>query len=110
MAFPLIPFIKAAGPYIAQIAASAIPAFTSKPEGPKSDPVVAQQIKELQDAATQNAQLIHGLAEKLQQALQGVESSAGDIKRRVATYKLLLFSSFAMSALSLLLCFYLISK
>jgi len=110
MAFPLIPFIKAAGPYIAQIAASAIPAFTSKPEGPKSDPVVAQQIKELQDAATQNALQIHGLAEKIQQAIQGIESSAGDIRRQVATYKILLFSSLAMSAASLLMCLYLISK
>jgi len=107
MAFQLIPFIKAAGPYIAQIAVSAIPAFTSKPQG---DPIVAQQIKELQDAATQNAHQIHGLAEKIQQVIQGIESSAGDIKRRVATYKVLLFASFSMSAASLLMCIYLISK
>lgn len=54
MAAHILPFIKAVAPYLAQVATVAIPAFTSKATGEaKSDPIIAQQIAELQNAVTQ---------------------------------------------------------
>lgn len=104
MALELIPLIKAVGPYVAQIAAAAIPAFTSKPaEAVKTDPVVAKQIEELQAAATQNAQSIHVLAEKLQQTIQGIEAAAQDAKKQVAAYKALVFVALGLAGASTLL-------
>jgi folylpolyglutamate synthase/dihydropteroate synthase len=97
-------------PYVAQVAKAAIPAFTSKPEAPKSDPVVVKQIEELQAAATQNAQSIHVLAEKIQQAMQGIENAAQEAKKQVAAYKAMLFASLGLSAISLALCVYLLLR
>ena len=62
MALQLIPLIKVLGPYLTTIATTAIPAFTSKPAETKTDPVQAQQISELQQAVTKNAQSLHTLA------------------------------------------------
>ena len=110
MALQILPIIKAVVPYIAQIATAAIPAFTSKPEAAKSDPVVSKQIEELQTAATQNAQSIHVLAEKLKQTIQDLEGAAQDAQRQIATYKVLIFCSVGLSAISLLTTIYVISR
>lgn len=100
MAVQMIPLIKALEPYVAQIATSAIPAFTSKPEAVKTDPVVAQQIKELQEAATRNATDLHSLAELIQKVIVSAEDAAASAKQRISTYKTLLFVSLGISALS----------
>ncbi len=111
MAVQVLPIIKAVAPYVAQIATAAIPAFTSKPiEATKIDPVIAKQIEELQAAATQNAQSIHVLAEKLQQAIQGIEVAAQDAKKQVAAYKVMLFVALGLSGLSTLLGIFLLAK
>jgi arginine/ornithine N-succinyltransferase beta subunit len=111
MASPLLPFIKVVAPYVAQIAAAAIPAFTSKPaEFAKIDPVIAKQIEELQAAATQNAESVHVLAENLQQAIQGIEAAAQDVKKQVATYRVMLLVALGLSGLSMLLSVYLLAK
>lgn len=109
MAIQALVIIKALAPYVAQIAAAAIPAFTSKSEAVKVDPVVNQQIEELQAAATQNAQSIHTLAEKLQQAIQGIEIATVQAKKQVSTFKTLLFISLGISTLSLSFCIYLLA-
>jgi predicted nucleic acid-binding protein len=101
VAVPVLALIKAIAPYVTQVAAAAIPAFTSKPEAIKSDPVVSKQIQELQTAATHNAQSIQTLAEKLQQAIQGVEEAAREAKRQAATYKMMLWASLALSCASM---------
>jgi hypothetical protein len=100
VAVPVLALIKAIAPYVTQVAAAAIPAFTSKPEAIKSDPVVSKQIEELQTAATHNAQSIQTLAEKLQQAMQGIEDAAREAKRQAATYKTMLWASLALSIAS----------
>ena len=111
MAVQILPIIKAVAPYVAQIATAAIPAFTSKPaETAKKDPVVAKQIEELQAAATQNAKSIHVLAEKLQQAIQGIEAAAQDAKKQIAAYKTLLFIALGFSGLSALLSIFLLVR
>lgn len=110
MAVQVLPIIKAVAPYIAQIATAAIPAFTSKPEAERSDPVLTRQIEELQSAATQNAESIHILAEKMQQTIEGIESAAQEARRQANTYKVMLFISLALSLTSLATCIYLLSK
>lgn len=110
MAVPILPIIKAVAPYVAKIATAAIPAFTSKPtEVAKSDPVIAKQIEELQAAATQNAESIRVLAEKLQQAIEGIEAAAQDANRQIATYKTMLVVALGLSGLSVLLSIYLLA-
>jgi len=108
MAVQFLPIIKAVAPYIAQVATAAIPAFTSKPEAAKTDQVVAKQIQELQEAATQNAESIHILAEKLQQAIQSIESAGQDAQRQIAAYKVIITGSLGLSAVSLAICIYIL--
>lgn len=108
MAVAFLPIIKAVAPYLAQVAAAAIPAFTSKAEAIKSDPVLAKQIEELQAAATQNAHSIHLLAEKMQQAIEGIEMASQEAKKQLTAYKTMLFVSLGLSAVSLATCIYLL--
>ena len=110
MAIPILPIIKAVVPFLAPIAQATLPAFTSKPEEAKSDPVVSKQIKELQTAATQNAQSITVLAEKLKQAIQNLEGAAQGARRQIATYKALIFCSLGLSVLSLATSIYVIIR
>jgi len=109
MAAPLIPIIKAVAPYVAQIATVAIPAFTSRnAETGPADPVVAKQIQELQEAATHNAESVQVLADKLQQALDGMEMAARESEARFAKYRLALFASLAVSCAALLVSVFLL--
>ncbi|ODN65841.1 hypothetical protein [Methylophaga muralis] len=108
MAIQFLPIIKAVAPYVAQVAAYAIPAFTAKPEAVKADPVLIKQIEELQKAATQNAKSIHVLAENMQQTITGFETAAEEAKKQVTTYRNLLFLSLGLSGVALLICVYLL--
>jgi hypothetical protein len=109
MAGQFFPIIKAIAPYVAQIASTAIPAFTPKTaEVAKDDPVIAKQIEELQTAATQNAESVRLLAENLQQAIQGIETAAQDASRQTATLRTMLVVAFGLSGLSLLLSVFLL--
>jgi len=110
MAVQFGPIFKALAPYIAEVARTAIPAFTAKPALTKADPVLAKQIEELQAAATHNAESLHVLADKLQLAIQNIESAAQEAQKQVATYKLLLFCSLAFSAVSLIISIFLLMR
>ena len=110
MAVQFLPIIKAALPYVAQIATVAIPAFTKKPEEVKVDPVVTQQIEELQTAATQNANSIHVLAEKMKLAIQGFEAATEAAKRQVQIYKMMLLCSLFFSIVSFVGFIYLLLR
>jgi len=101
MAVQLIPLIKVLGPYLTTIATTAIPRFTSKPEVAKSDPVVAHQIKELQDAVTKNAQSLHTLAEQLQKVIASAEEASVAANRQLATYKTLVLGSVIVSVVAI---------
>jgi cytochrome c-type biogenesis protein CcmI len=113
MALQLIPIIKAVAPYVAQIAAVAIPAFTSKKDTDNADvaakeEIVAKQIKELQAAASQNAQSVQLLAENLQKAIQSVDTAASEAEKKITLYRRLVVFSFGFSVVSLGLCLYLV--
>lgn len=93
MALQLIPLIKVLGPYLTTIATSAIPAFTAKSAAAKTDPLLVQQISELQDAVTKNAQSLHVLAEQLQKVIASAELASAVAERQIASYKLLVIGS-----------------
>lgn len=82
-----IPILKATLPLLTQVVATTLPAFTAKPESSKADPVTVKQIEELQTAATQNAESIRVLAEKLQQTIEGIENTAVDLHKQNAMLK-----------------------
>ncbi len=63
-----IPLIKVVLPYVAPVFAAALPAFTKK-KSDRADPVVNQQIRELQDAVKTNAESIAALAKALEEAV-----------------------------------------
>lgn len=110
MAVQLGPIFKALAPYIAEVARTAIPAFTAKPALTRADPVIAKQIEELQAAATHNAESIHVLAEKLQVAIQNIEKAAQEAQKQVATFKMMLYGSLACSIVALGMCLYLFAR
>ncbi|WP_372625668.1 hypothetical protein [Arsukibacterium sp.] len=103
MALQLIPLIKVLGPYLTTIATTAIPAFTAKPAETKTDPVQAQQISELQQAVTRNAESLHTLAEQLQKVIALAEHASAEAERQIKTYKLLVISSTLVSVAAIVL-------
>lgn len=110
MAVQFLPIIKAVAPYLAKVATAAIPVFTAKTESIKSDPILARQISELQTAATQNANSIQVLVEKMQQAIEGIEGEAQKARKQLFAYKAMLFVSLGFSAAALAICIYLIAR
>jgi len=103
MAVQILPIVKAVAPYLAQVASVAIPAFTSRKDNAKLDPLISKQIEELQTAASQNAQSVHVLAEKLQQAIQNIENTAQVADKQIAFYKVIILITASVSVISLLL-------
>lgn len=68
--------LKAVLPYLAPIVSAAVPAFTWKRSNAKSDPLVSQQIDELQEAVKANAQCVKIIAEQMQRMIQAMEDAA----------------------------------
>lgn len=64
-----IPLIKVVSPYVASILAAALPAFTKK-KSDGADPVVNQQISEVQEAVKTNAESIAVLAKALEETVK----------------------------------------
>ena len=62
-----LPVLKAALPYVGPVLQSAIPAFTKK-RSEKEDPVVAQQISELQEAVKHNADSLRAIAKAVEES------------------------------------------
>jgi hypothetical protein len=61
-----LPIVKVVLPYIGPIVEAALPVFTRKKTG-KVDPVIAQQIAELQEAVKANAESSKALAKALEE-------------------------------------------
>lgn len=96
-----LPVLKAALPYVTQIVSVAIPAFTSRSDASKIDPVISKQIEELQTAATKNAESIHVLAEKLQVTIEGIDSAAVTLQKQVAIFRVLLIITSTIAVVAL---------
>ena len=69
-----IPLIKVVLPYVAPLFAATLPAFTKK-KSERADPVVNQQISELQEAVKTNAESIAAIAKTLTEANEAMQQS-----------------------------------
>src|SRR5688500_11426592 len=78
----LIPAFKLILPHVGNIVAAAKPVFTHRREAADRN-TVAQQIVELQAAATENATLVKELAEQLQATITALEQSNAETQDRV---------------------------
>ena len=92
-----IPIIKIAWPYVAQIAAAALPAFT-KMKSERTDPVVNQQINELQEAVKANAESIAVLARGLEEAAKANDYAMRRIRLLAIVSIGMAFLSFVFTA------------
>jgi len=81
--------LKAVLPYVTNIVTAAIPAFTARRGQDRSAEVSAQQIAELQGAATHNAESVRVLAEQLQRTVSAVEQGAVNVEREVRRLRVL---------------------
>lgn len=95
-----LPLLKTTLPYVTQIVATAIPAFTSKTDASKVDPVVTRQIEELQIAATRNAESIHTLAENFERTVLGIDDAAAKLQQEVGRLQKLVMLSSAVSVVA----------
>ncbi len=92
-----LPIIKAAIPHIAQIVTVALPMFTSRSENAERDALTTQQIKELQEAATQNAESVRELATQLRNTFESLESAATDLQKELGRQKQLIILALVLS-------------
>ena len=89
-----LPAIKVVLPYLAPIVSAALPAFTKK-KGENADPLVGQQISELQEAVRANNESVKALA-------KAVEESAKANDAAIRRARLLAGTATAVAAVSLL--------
>jgi len=95
--------LKTVLPYVTNIVTAAIPAFTARRGQDRSAEVTAQQIAELQSAATHNAESVRVLAEQLQRTVSALEQGAVNLERamrrlRVVASVALVFALVALCA------------
>jgi hypothetical protein len=101
-----LPVIKAAIPHIAQIVSVALPMFTARSPSVDRDALTAQQIDELQQAATQNAASVHELALQLKTTFESMEVAAADLQARVRRQQQLTFITLIVALLAVFISFY----
>ena len=70
-----LPLIKVVLHYIGPVVEKALPHLTRK-KSDKADPVVSQQIGELQDAVNANTQSLKSLAKAMEESAKAIEESA----------------------------------
>lgn len=78
-----LPIVKTAIPVIAQIVNIAAPMLTKKSASADREALTAQQIEELQTAATQNSDSVKALAAQVKTTFEGLESAAVDLQMRL---------------------------
>lgn len=104
MAAPwLIPALKAVLPHVGDILSAAKPVFTKKKaEAPAAEqPVLVQQVAELQAAASQNAEHIRELAAQLQSTVAALEKAAEIAEARLRRAVVFCAVAVALSVISL---------
>jgi hypothetical protein len=79
-----LPVLKAALPYVSNIVAAALPVFTARRGPDASAELVSRQIAELQDAVTQNAEAVKGLAAQVEKTITALDGGEAELARRLA--------------------------
>jgi hypothetical protein len=94
------PIIKVVLPYVAPIFQAALPVFTKK-KSEKVDPVVAQQISELQDAVKTNSESTKALAKAIEEAAEANDKIMRRARITAAVAVAVAVLSLAVAAVSL---------
>ena len=93
--------LKTVLPYVTNIVTAAIPAFTARRGQDRSAEVTAQQIAELQSAATHNAESVKVLAEQLQRTVGALEQGAVNVEREMRRLRVLASAALVLALLAL---------
>lgn len=95
-----------AAPYIPEIIKIARPLFTRGNSQEKSVETMAQQIVELQTAATQNSESIKLLATEMQRTIDALQSGSAELEKKLDRARLLLIVSTTISVLAFCIALY----
>ena len=96
-----IPLLKASLPYLTQVVATAIPAFTAKTANARAEEVIPRQIAELQGAATHSAEAVKALAEQLAKTIEGIDAGSANLQKELRFLRRLALGSLAIGVLGL---------
>jgi len=94
---PWLPAVKVVLPYLTQVVAAAIPAFTQKSDKSGADELTLRQITELQHAVVQNAESIKTVASQMQQVIQDLEAASSRIEAGMRTTRLIALGSLLLA-------------
>lgn len=98
-----LPALKIALPYITQIVTAAAPMFTSRSASGKQDEIIPQQIRELQEAVTNNAESVKGLATQWKGTIEGIDAAASRMQQQIVVLRRLVYCSTAIAIVASLL-------
>ncbi len=101
-----LPAVKVVLPYLTQIVAAAIPAFTQKTDKGETPDLTRRQIAELQDAVTHNAESIKTLAAQLEQVINDLDAASAKIEKETRTARRLASGAIVLSIAAMLLGIY----
>lgn len=101
-----------AAPYLADIITLARPLFTrgKEKDADKTADLVAQQIAELQNAATQNAESVKLLATEMQKTLDVLQQGATILETRLRWAQTLAIVSTTLAAVAFLIAVYALAR
>ena len=109
MAAWFLPALKAVLPHLGTIVSVAVPVFTKRSAAAAGEAqLLQQQIAELQQAATQNAQGIQALAGELQTTVAALHQAAAIAEARLRRAYALCVAAIGVSGATFLLSLYLI--
>jgi len=100
-----LPALKAVLPYLTNIVTATLPVFTARKGQERAAEVTAQQIAELQSAATRNAEAVKLLAEQLERTVTALEEGALNADRSLRHARLVALAALgvALAALAIAL-------
>lgn len=99
-----------AAPYLADIITLARPLFTRAKSDDKAPEVIAQQIAELQNAATQNAESVKLLATEMQKTIDALQLAAAVLEQKNHRAHTLLVISTTISIVAFLIAVYALAR
>jgi hypothetical protein len=105
-------WFSVAAPYLADVITLAKPLFTrgKDKEAEKNLELVAQQIAELQNAATQNAESVKLLATEMQKTLDALQSGAMILEKRLHSAQILATVATTLAAAAIFIAVYTLAR
>ena len=101
-----LPAVKVVLPYLTQIVAAAVPVFTKRADRLGAEELTRNQISELQDAVTHNAESLKILAAQLEKAISDIDVASAKIERAIKTTRTLAILALVFSITAIILWLY----